>query len=157
MNIFVLSLDPNEAARMHCDKHCVKMVLETAQLLCTAWRVGSSNPPEGIYQATHVNHPCAIWVRESRANYAWAYELFLALLDEYKRRYHKEHACGRFRKCLAQIPECIPDLGDTFRPQCMPDYCQNPNVVTAYRQYYINEKHDLAKWAHSDTPDWWIE
>lgn len=35
MNIFVLSEGPVEAARMQCDKHVVKMIVETAQMLCT--------------------------------------------------------------------------------------------------------------------------
>ena len=38
MNIFYLDTRPKEAAMMHCDKHCVKMILETAQLLSTAHR-----------------------------------------------------------------------------------------------------------------------
>ena len=38
MNIFFLHKDPKIAARMQCDKHVVKMVLETAQMLSTAAR-----------------------------------------------------------------------------------------------------------------------
>lgn len=37
VNIFFLDYDPVQAAQMHCDKHVVKMILETAQLLSTAW------------------------------------------------------------------------------------------------------------------------
>ena len=36
MNIFYLSRDPHEAARLQCDRHVVKMILETGQLLSTA-------------------------------------------------------------------------------------------------------------------------
>ena len=39
MNIFFLDKDPRECARQHCDKHVVKMVIETAQLLSTAHRL----------------------------------------------------------------------------------------------------------------------
>ena len=39
MNIFVLDKDPIVAAKMACDKHIVKMILESAQMLCTAKRV----------------------------------------------------------------------------------------------------------------------
>lgn len=35
MNIFVLDLDPVKCAEYHCDKHVIKMTLETAQILCT--------------------------------------------------------------------------------------------------------------------------
>ena len=39
MNIFYLHPDPVVCAAHHCDKHVVKMILETAQLLSTAHRV----------------------------------------------------------------------------------------------------------------------
>ena len=39
MNIFYLDPRPDTAAEMHCDKHCVKMILEYAQMLSTAHRV----------------------------------------------------------------------------------------------------------------------
>ena len=39
MNIFCLDQDPHLAARMHCDKHVVKMILEYGQMLSTAHRM----------------------------------------------------------------------------------------------------------------------
>ena len=39
MNIFYLDKNPNTAAKMMCDKHIIKMILESAQMLCTAKRV----------------------------------------------------------------------------------------------------------------------
>jgi hypothetical protein len=39
MNIFYLDKDPIKAAEYSCDKHVVKMILESAQMLCTAHRV----------------------------------------------------------------------------------------------------------------------
>ena len=39
MNIFYVDRDPVKAAQMMCDKHIVKMILESAQMLCTAKRV----------------------------------------------------------------------------------------------------------------------
>ena len=38
MNIFYLNKDPKIAAIEHNDKHCVKMILENAQMLSTAHR-----------------------------------------------------------------------------------------------------------------------
>lgn len=38
MNVFYLSSDPVEAARQQCDKHVVKMPIESAQMLSTAAR-----------------------------------------------------------------------------------------------------------------------
>ena len=36
MNIFILDEDIDKCAEYHVDKHVVKMILESAQLLCTA-------------------------------------------------------------------------------------------------------------------------
>ena len=36
MNIFYLHQDPHEAAKLQYNKHVVKMILESAQMLCTA-------------------------------------------------------------------------------------------------------------------------
>ena len=93
MNIFFLSLDPAEAARLHCDKHVVKMILESCQLLyCAHWMCGTIMP-SNAYKKTHPNHPCAKWVRESQANYRWLCRLGLELCGEYTFRYGKHHKC----------------------------------------------------------------
>ena len=42
-NIFYLDHDPRIAARYDCDKHVVKMILETVQMLSTAHRVVDKN------------------------------------------------------------------------------------------------------------------
>ena len=39
MNIFAVSNDPKQSAEWMVDKHVVKMILETAQLLSTAHRI----------------------------------------------------------------------------------------------------------------------
>ena len=43
MNIFYLDKNPVVAAQMQCDKHVVKMILESAQMLSTAHRVLDGN------------------------------------------------------------------------------------------------------------------
>jgi hypothetical protein len=44
MNIFVLDKNPIKAAQQHCDKHVVKMILESAQMLSTAHRILDGKP-----------------------------------------------------------------------------------------------------------------
>ena len=39
MNIFFLDENPTLSAQYHVDKHVVKMILETAQLLCSVHHV----------------------------------------------------------------------------------------------------------------------
>jgi len=92
MNIFYLDKDPRLCTRYHCDKHVVKMILESAQLLCTAVNVlaGEQVTP---YKSTHVNHPCSIWIRESYWNWNYTYKLMLELELEWNHRYqhNKSH------------------------------------------------------------------
>ena len=72
MNIFRLSNDAYECAEMHCDKHVVKMLLETAQMLSTAWRMTDSDSEyadkHGMYKVAHKNHPSTVWVRNNVIN-----------------------------------------------------------------------------------------
>lgn len=89
MNIFLLDYDVKKCAQSHVDKHVVKMILETAQLLCGAHHVigTTDNIP---YKLSHKNHPCSIWVRESLTNYLYLCELGLELCYEYTYRYGKD-------------------------------------------------------------------
>jgi len=135
MNIFYLDRDPHEAARLQCDRHVVKMILETAQLLSTA-----HNELDGgqiAYKSTHKNHRSAVWVRQSRHNYRWLRRHREALGDEYTRRYGKVHATiQKHSETLMWPPNNIPDGGFTDPPQCMPDECKRPDAVQGYQVYY---------------------
>lgn len=136
MNIFVLSFNPRIAAEHHCDKHVVKMILETAQLLYTAHDV----LPPGGYKKTHLNHPCAIWTRESQDNYMWLCELGRELCKEYTYRYGKIHKTQAHIEWLsANVPE-LPKLGITEIRQAMPPEYKRPNPVEAYQTYYRENK-----------------
>lgn len=164
------------AALYHCDKHCVKMILETAQLLSTAHRVLDGQEtrklsPAGrnlkywdhplgdiLYVASHVNHPSAVWARSSHAAYQWLYRLLVALGTEYTLRYNKIHLTNvKLNDILSNSPKNIPLLKAwEDPPQAMPDYCKVPgDAVAAYRNYYNNEKHEIAMWNHSDIPHWY--
>ena len=153
MNIFVLDECPFRAAFDQCDKHVVKMVLETAQLLCSAY-------PEDTapYKRTHYNHPSAVWTRESLENYRWLLDHGLALALEYQLRYNKTH------KSLEAIKWCASNVSDIDFPQfertpfklAMPDEYKCDDAVTAYRNYYKHEKASIAKWDKAlNVPTWW--
>ena len=71
MNIFVLDHSPKTSAEMMCDKHVVKMILETAQMLCT---VAHNNGHVAPYKAAFKNHPCTLWVGKTRQNWDWLIE-----------------------------------------------------------------------------------
>jgi len=157
MNIFYLHHVPDVAAKYHCDKHVVKMILETAQLLSTAHHVAGSATPE-MYRSTHINHPCAVWVRKCWYNYHWTYDLLQSLCSEYTKRYKKIHKSSQLLDCLLNLPKGISyqDI-DTIPPQCMPEPYQNSNktqahCVAAYRTYYVMDKSRFAKYRYSDVP-----
>ena len=151
MNIFYLSRDPYKAARLQCDKHVVKMILETAQLLSTA-----HVELDGIqlaYKATHKNHPSAVWVRSNREHYRWSYQHMVALGAEYTRRYGKVHkTITDHVQSLATPPRDIPRLEFVDPPQCMPDECKRPDTVLAYQVYY---NHKADEWAAAGSPMKW--
>jgi hypothetical protein len=156
MNIFVLSLCPLICAKQHNDKHCVKMILETAQMLCTAHHLCSDDPNPKLYKKAFENHPCSKWVRLTIGNYIWLYELFRCLCKEYTYRYLKVHMCEKkLIDLLNEIPEKIPKGNITIFPQAMPDYCKHKNPIIAYRQYYINEKSSFCTWSKRDIPYWY--
>ena len=115
MNIFYLDKNPQTAAAMHCDKHCVKMVLEYAQLLSTAHRVlDGDNAPLDLYKIAHKNHPSTIWVRSSKQHYDWLFRLFRKLTIEYGIRYGRIHnSWKKLNRYLELAPKNIKDKGWT--------------------------------------------
>ena len=149
MNIFVLDKNPHVAAMYACDKHVVKMILESAQMLCSV-------QPEGTapYKRSFYNHPCTKWVRASSANYDWLIEHARALCTEYSRRYGKVHKSEKVIDwCDANRPE-LPDVGLTPFAQAMPEDYKNEDAVEAYRTYYRNDKRRFATWKDVDPPTW---
>ena len=151
MNIFVLDSDPTIAAQMQCDKHVVKMVTETAQLLCNCY------PENSVpYKRTHYNHPCSIWARTSLSNFLWLAEHGDALGIEYTFRYGKFHKAHSVITDLGKSLPNLPKIGLTPFVQCVPDSCKNPVGVHAYRAFYKERKAYFAKWNKGrNAPDWW--
>lgn len=184
MNIFVLDNDPGRAARDHCDKHVVKMILESGQMLCTAHWLNWSrmlwapklkprqlqqwlfdNVPADLqppWKMSHVHHPCTQWTQHVWGNYMWHSRLGLALCEEYTRRYGKEHKSHEVHRWLNRhIPPTFEGrvedpVGITPFAIAMPDDCKAPNdAVQSYRNYYNKHKVRLAKWKYSAEPAWW--
>ena len=158
MNIFFLDFDAKLAATHHCDKHVVKMILEAAQLLYSShWVIDPSRLQPGAYRKTHCNHPCAIWVRESGANYRWLCELGLALCDEFTFRYGKVHKTRAHLQWLSENPPALPEVGVTEIRQAMPPQYKRPNPVDAYRTYYIENKvklRGIVRYSKRPAPSW---
>ena len=191
MNIFFVHENPVIAAQSLVDRHCVKMILESTQLLSTAHRlldgkqitinkyVNGSLPARWrkvkrwqlmdkrediLYQATHINHPSAIWARTSVENYNWLLEHLFALITEYNYRYGKIHACARLKDMLRFPPTKIR-ISEFFAPTpAMPGelkvLAENPvpgrkyDSLKSYHKYYLTEKIRFAKWKNRNIPEW---
>lgn len=145
------------AAQYQCDKHVVKMILESCQMLSTAHRELDNATDPILYKSTHKNHPSNIWVRADIMNYYWLWHHTVWLAKEYTFRYGKIHKCERdgLIEYLRASPKNIPRGVENLRPpQCMPDKYKRPDTIAAYRAYYCGEKAGFAKWSGRPVPDW---
>jgi len=147
MNIFLLDENPELAAKYHCDKHVVKMILEGAQILCTVLHLCGQSAP---YKKTHVKHPCCLWAMESLSNWLWLKDFVLALNDEKIYRYGTPHKSAMVAMEL-ETPN-IPDKGLTPFAQAMPDKYRNCNPIRAYRKYYLCNKKHITTWKNRPIP-----
>lgn len=179
MNLFILDQDPDTAARLQCDKHVVKMVVESAQMLSTTHRVldgieilrpsksGKTNQKywrltgdreEFLYSAVHVGHPCTQWTMESTTNYGWHLVHFVALCDEYTYRYGKVHKSSELIPHLMQLPRNIKEgpltpfrLAMGSNPECM----HEGDPVRSYREFYQTKQERFAmNWTNRPIPEW---
>ena len=147
MNIFYLHKNPYKAAQYQYNKHVVKMILESAQMLCTAHHCyGSAEQQANVpYKQAHLNHPSTVWARQSRETYMWLYYHMIGLGNEYTKRYNKQHLtitkCGEF---LSTPPKYIQDNEWVQPPQAMPDEYKDDCSVKAYWNYYIGDKSHIA-------------
>jgi len=180
MNIFILDRDPVKAAQQQCDKHVVKMIVESGQMLSTTHRMidGSMErrlsksgkvrvqywklPDERediLYKACHFNHPSTVWTRESLENYQWHYNHFIALCDEYKYRYNRTHMTDtKLREALSKAPNKIPtNVGPTefklamkSNPECILE-CP----IDSYRAFYQTKQDRFNMvWTNRKVPEW---
>jgi hypothetical protein len=155
VNIFILDSNINTCARYHADQHVIKMILESAQMLCTVINMTGGRAP---YKSTHSKHPCTLWAGRSLSNWQWLRRLALALNQEYRYRFRAaaNHASADIVQKLTPPP--ITDIGLTEFAQAMPETYRVPgNAVLAYRRFYIGEKARFAKWTRRRPPRWFLE
>lgn len=158
MNIFVLDTNPRLAAQMQCDKHVVKMVLESAQILSTVMQ--EKYPSDVWYRSTHKNHPCVKWASGSYSNFMWLLAHGWGLADEYAHRYGKKH---KSIKIFTEIRSSNIDVYELFDAKtqtpfvlAMPDDCKLDDPVASYRLYYKKYKAGIATWnKNRPQPEWW--
>lgn len=147
MNIFVLNQDPVKAAQLHCDRHVIKMILESAQMLCTSI-LFYDNTKLVAYNQTHTNHPCSIWARATVENFMWLVFMSKELAREHQLRYpkSKEHKSAQVIRECEKMYKVIPSGPLTDFAQAMPDQYKGKCAVVAYQKYYKGEKAGFATW-----------
>lgn len=182
MNIFVLDRNPITAAQLQCDKHVVKMIVESAQMLSTAHRMLDGyvekrpsksgkrminywvhpNPEmeDILYKAVHHGHPCTVWTMQTNANYEWHYKHFVALCDEYTYRYGKVHGTDtKLRDILIKPPSNIKwsNLYTDFALAMThePQCIHKGDPVRSYQEYYQTKQDRFNMiWSKRDVPEW---
>lgn len=188
MNIFALHPNPRKSARWHVDKHVVKMILETCQLLFTAHWVlrypqlqearspialsrmqKPLTPPLSMktapltksgtpYRPCHVNHPSAIWARETAGNYIWLTLLGLELCREFRHRYKHPHACEPHLIWLNEhLPRNLPmKPRQGFAIAMADEYKISKDPIVCYRNYYRTSKQErgLIEYTNRHKPHW---
>jgi hypothetical protein len=181
MNLFVLDKCPIKSAELQCDKHVVKMIVESAQMLSTVhrmldgtesrirsksgktmvkhWEMPDPTDDKLLYKAVHMNHPCTVWSRETHLNYLWHYIHFCALCDEYTYRYGKIHASDiLLRSRLRKLPVNIPHGPKTPQPLAMgsnPECMDHSDIVGSYRKFYQTKQERFSMdWTKRSVPEW---
>jgi len=180
MNIFVLDKDPEIAAQLQCDKHVVKMIVESAQMLSTAHRmldgVATKRPSKSgktmvkyyelddyeaeliYYKAVHFNHPCSIWCRETDSNYRWLWQHMYSLCQEYTHRYGKMHKSESVLWPLQSLPFNIkkgPITPFALAMKSNPECINKNDPVKSYRSFYQTKQTRFKMvWTKRDVPNW---
>jgi hypothetical protein len=172
MNIFFLSWDPDECAKLYCDQHVNKILLEIAQMLYTAWHfLGKDNwartapkrksGDRGYRPVSNPKHAMVMWVRSSRGNYIWTAKLGMALAIEFHNRWGHIHACTKHVMWLySNVPENFKEVRNekayysthgfppsvTPPPQCIEEQLHHPNLLRANFNNYKKNKLPFARW-----------
>ena len=167
MNVFCLDRDPMKAAHMMCDKHVVKMIVETCQIL-SAVLDNNYTTKEDIkpsvqlgtagYPPAHVKHPSTMWAMEAKGNYKWLVKHLRGLCIEYSRRYNKTHSMeGQLMIFEGQLPQLsfAKERKTEFVQAITDKRWHRKDPVEAYRVYYNMEKFTFAKWKLGNVPDWY--
>lgn len=188
MNIFLLSYEANphkhfvEQAKFHCDKHVIKMIAESTQIIVTALSTpamlerypgllnpdGTALPCKQLGKA-HAKHPCVLWASQDMEHIYYLVRLALALCSEKARRYplnpgHQyEFWLLNLANELAKRGFSISGQIPTHFPVAVKGYALTSisapqhEVVSIYRSYYVRDKASFATWkAPANTPIWFI-
>lgn len=153
MNIFFLDKDHKKCAEYHVDRHVMKIIIESLQLVAAAY------PGVTPYKRTYENHPMSLFCRKSLSNFNWILDYCFALCHEYTFRYGKIHKSEAVANWYRNNPPNLPDLGFTEPPRCFGEWKGkikevDGNIIEEYREYYVKAKAKLFSWRNREKPYW---
>jgi len=159
MNLFPLHEDPLEAAKLNCDTHLNKILIEAAQMLCIPFHLQNITAP---YKPSHVNHPVSKWVRASRQNFLWTLRHAYGLYLERYCRLDKGHKTVKVldwidlngRSLEFPMEDRTPfaiAISDDKLCRKDPEW-DITNPVKCYQLLYKHDKKTIAKWTNRDIP-----
>lgn len=178
MNVFYIDHDPVTAATWLCDQHVSKMILESAQMMCTAIRMnlGLDDVPREelphelrfLYRKAHPKHGSTIWVGTSYDNFKWIFQHVVQMHHQHQLRFGTRHKSFRVAR-IAWVytmnrrgtKDAVPFVEKGLTPPYMafgPDlgHLKDPaDPVDSYRKFYIADKSKFATWTNSEPPPWW--
>jgi hypothetical protein len=150
MNIFALSEEPGLAAQAHTDKHVVKMITESAQIMSTVL-IGLGVEDERLYKETHQHHPCVRWAATNKENFFWLHSLLFELIKEYDYRW-PANAGLKFLRAREIADASLSYLHLLPLGQRTPFALHG--TVAGYRRHYVANKLKSACWTRREPPKW---
>ena len=150
MQLFILDRNPYHAVKMLADVHVRKMCLETAQILSAITVLNGKKLSEDMPKVYNINHPVIRAINSSsKINYTLHYNL--ALQNEFLYRFDKKH---KYFEIAAKY------FNELYSVNCVRNdfsFCRNfkdceiknPDIVEAYREYYIFKKSIIRNWHYT--------
>jgi len=140
MNIFYLHPAAPMSAGLHADIHVGKMLVESAQLLCTAHHMMGSEAP---YKKSHQHGRFALWVRESPMHYRWLWELARQLGRENMKRTGKRHKTEEILPLIEALPPELAKLPATWSPPPLSEDAKtfwDGDHISTMRKFYLSKR-----------------
>lgn len=165
MNIFVIDKNPSISSTCLDDVRLRKMIVESAQILCTAVSLFPDfmydYKNSCLYKPTHQNHPSVKWAVENSENWNWLFRYWWFLHDEYVFRFKKHHLT--FTKLWAELSKIRTELFFTVSDPSNFVYVGTNQCGDVFEQYknLLNEKwkadikkNRSPKWTIREKPEW---
>ena len=161
MNIFTTSPDAFQSAQWLCDRHVCKQIIESVQMLCTAFHEQGIEAP---YRPSHTRHPSSIWTRLSYDNFQWLIAHAHGISEEYTARYGKVHKskavldwCEDHAHLLGfdlrDLTKFAIAIADDMLCRKHPSF-ESLSPTDKYKAYCFFDKQHIASWKRNK-PHWY--